>query len=179
MPRLLVCKECKTIEELPLWDGDPKDEPQDQLLDNLVRRHVQKHGETEDSAMLLNVPDEAWNDPNDQLRILTNLQERWTGFVPSAYHLMNTFAEDALRCYNKHHRPTGGCIDYCEPNKLLTSNLWHSEMDDFIDKSDRKKYSLSGRTPVYLCQWCPVETWVTTKKRNEKHLYDRVPGEID
>jgi hypothetical protein len=173
VPRLLVCRECRTIEEIPLYDGPAQLEAQDPLLDNLVRRHVQSHGDiSPDSAALL-VADESpckcvkcrgtctfWEGHRDE--ILGNLKERWTGFHPEFYHSVSTFKEDAMRCYNLHRRPQGtDCIDFQSDRKRLTPDHW-----------DPKKH-------VYLCHFCPVASSVVFAKRLARGMYDRQPGETD
>jgi hypothetical protein len=166
MPRLLVCRECRTIEQLPLYDGPPQLEAQDPLLDNLVRRHVQTHGDiSPDSAALLVASEDAcncvkcrgrgptfWDAHRDE--VLGGLRERWTGFHPEWYATKDTYAEDAMRCYNLHRRPKGtDCIDYRDDNRKLTSKNWPA------DKA------------VYLCNFCPVESQVTTAIRAAAGMY--------
>ena len=188
MPRLLVCRECKTIEELPLYDGPKELEAADPLLDNLVRRHVQKHGDMRTDAAALLVASEDicrcnekklvdasgtvtmtrprvggthtfWQGHRDD--ILKGLRERWTGFDPWVYQEMSTFKEDAMRCFNLHRRPAGtDCIDYQTDRKRLTPHDW------------------KGRN-VYLCDFCPVNSAVETAKRHAAGLYKRLPGEVD
>jgi len=157
MPRLLVCKECSTIDTLPTqWeteDGDP-------LLDTVVRRHVQKHGDTrEDCAVLLRVDDNDWEYHRDE--ILSNLKSRWTGFHPEFYATIDTFKEDAAKCYNRHGRPKGAdCIDFCDDSKRLTPADWKG-------------------SHVYLCHFCVVASSVTTAIRMKRGMYDKEPGEVD
>ena len=154
--RLLICKECNTIDTLPTqWEtenGDP-------LLDTVVRRHVQKHGDSrDDCAVLLRVEDDAWEHHRDD--ILANLKSRWTGFHPEFYATVDTFKEDAAKCYTRHHRPKDGCIDWQDDSKRLTPSDWH-------------------QAHVYLCNFCVVQSSVTTAVRLQRKMYDKEPGEID
>lgn len=171
MPRLLVCRECKTIESLPLYDGPSELEAQDPLLDNVVRRHVQKHGDRgPDTAALLVASEDLCTCPTckgkagtfwdmHHSEILGNLKERWTGFDPEFYAAKDTYLEDAMRCYNLHRRPKGtDCIDYETDPKRLTPHDW------------------KGRN-VYLCHFCPVAVSVKTAQRHLAGLYRREPGE--
>jgi hypothetical protein len=158
VPRLLICRECKTIDLLPTqWETD---DPRDPLLDTVVRRHVQKHGDTrEDCAALLSIKDEDWEGHKDE--ILANLRERWTGFHPEFYATKDTFVEDAGKCYNQHGRPKGAdCIDFCDDSKRLTPSDWQT-----------------GH--VYLCHFCVVSSAVTTAIRMKKGMYDKEPFEVD
>lgn len=171
MPRLLVCRECSTIEELPLFDGPKELEAQDPMLDNVVRRHVQKHGDLKsDAAALLVAPEDIctcakceghnvtfWEAHRDE--VLKGLGERWTGFHPEFYATKDTYREDALRCYNLHRRPKGAdCIDWKADNRRLTPEGW------------------KGRE-VFLCHFCPVASSVVTEMRHKRGLYKREPGE--
>jgi hypothetical protein len=179
----LVCRECKTIEELPLYHGPPQLEAQDPLLDNLVRRHVQLHGDVgPNSAALLVASEDPCNcgekktlDMNGRLApnpirirenhtfwqghkddVLKGLAERWTGFHPEFYATKDTYKEDAMRCYNLHRRPSGtDCIDYRDDNRKLTGKHW---------PKDRS---------VYLCDFCPVSSQVTTAIRHAAGMYKR------
>jgi len=190
MPRLLVCRECRTIEELPLYSGPPQLEAQDPILDNLVRRHVQRHGDMKPDAAALLVASEDpchcdektlvdartgtkmrnplrihgthtfWEGHRDD--VLKGLQERWTGFHPEFYATKDTYREDAMRCFNLHRRPKGtDCIDWRDDGRKLTNRDWPA------DKA------------VYLCDFCPVASQVTTAIRHAAGMYKRAPGEVD
>lgn len=140
------------------------------MLDQLVQRHVQKHGELQDSAALLRASDDFcncakcrglhtfWSAHQDE--ILKGLKERWTGFEPEFYATKDTFTEDALRCYDLHRRPKGtDCIDW---------------------QSDRKRLTPENRPKhVYLCDFCPVASTVATAMRHVRGMYRKEPGEID
>jgi len=188
MPRLLVCRECKTIEQLPLYDGPPELEAQDPILDGLVRRHVQAHGDIKpDMAALLVaseepctcgerprvdvngriLPGNAWIRGNHTFweghkdEVLKGLKERWTGFDPEFYATKDTYREDAMRCFNLHRRPQGtDCIDWQADNRRLTPSGWK-------------------KNHVYLCHFCPVASSVATAKRLARGMYNREPGEVD
>jgi len=190
MPRLLVCRECQTIEELPLYDGPPELEHQDPVLDNVVRRHVQRHGDlrADGAALLVASEDPCLCEEKGQVihlgtggrshgrtsvlgrhtfweghkdDVLKGLKERWTGFHPEFYATKDTYAEDALRCYKAHRRPKGtDCIDWHSDTKRLTPAEW------------------KGRE-VYLCDFCPVASTVMTEIRHRRGAYKREPGETD
>jgi hypothetical protein len=167
-----VCRECQTIDQLPLFDGPKELEAQDPLLDSVVRRHVQRHGDMRTDAAALLVADDSkpcncelhksrgptfWEGHRDD--ILKNLGERWTGFHPEFYATKDTFQEDAMRCYNIHRRPKGtDCIDYHDDSRRLTPANW------------------KGRE-VYLCDFCPVSSTVTTAIRHAAGMYKRESGD--
>lgn len=178
MPRLLICKPCRTIETLPLFEGPSAEEAQDPLLDGLVRRHVQKHGDIQsDAGLLMRVKDTDWD--KHRFEILNNLKQRWTGFEPSLYAIKSTYEEDAMACFRRHGRPTADCYDWRDDSKLLTPTSWHRESDD-IDRSEQKKILAEiapARQPVYLCDFCPVAIYYTTRLRMAAGAYDKQPGE--
>ena len=163
-----------TIEQLPLYDGPPQLEASDPLLDNIVRRHVQKHGDMKtDSAALLVASEDSCTCPSCKGRagsfwdvhrteVLSGLKERWTGFHPEFYATKDTYREDAMRCFNLHRRPQGtDCIDYRDDNRKLSGRNWPQ------DKA------------VYLCDFGPVKTAVDTAIRHAAGMYKRAPGEVD
>jgi hypothetical protein len=174
MPRLLVCRECQTIETFPLWQGAPEEEARDPMLDGLVQRHVQKHGDMRpDAAALLVASEDFCTCPTckgdkgtfwdmHQTEVLKGLRERWTGFDPEYYAQIDTFKVDAGRCWSLHRQPKGtDCIDWLDDRKRLTPKNWPQ------DKS------------VYLCHFCPVASQVVTAKRHARGMYKRQPGEED
>jgi len=100
-----------------------------------------------------------WEGHQDE--ILSGLKERWTGFHPEWYATKDTYAEDAGRCYNVHRRPKGtDCIDWRSDRKRLTPENW------------------AGRH-VYLCDFCPVASSVTTAMRWAKGYYRKEPGDTE
>lgn len=180
MPRLLLCKNkaCQTLEELPIYTGPPEQEADDPLLNNLVKRHLERHGAmADDEAALLVVADEDWADSAKRDGILKELTHRNTGFSPEIYAVKNTFQEDALRCYSAHSRPKDGCIDYCDHSKMLTTSAWKAEGEELVDSSDAKlfkdhlKENKDPANDVYLCHFCPVQSYVNTEVRFKKGLY--------
>jgi hypothetical protein len=174
MPRLLVCRECKTIDQLPLYDGPKELESQDPILDRVVQQHVQRHGDVNpEVAALLVAPEDIcicpkckgsgatfWQAHQDE--VLKGLGERWTGFHPEWYATKDTLSEDALRCYNIHRRPKGtDCIDWQADSRRLTPESWPKEKS------------------VYLCHFCPVASTVVTEIRYRKGRYKKEAGEVD
>ena len=172
MPRLLVCRECQTIEQLPLYDGPKELEVRDPILDNVVRRHVQRHGDINpEGAALLTVEEKpceckrcrgfrsVWDGHQDE--ILKGLNQRWTGFNPEFYASIDTYKEDAGRCFNLHRRPKGtDCVDWRDDSRRLTPADWKGK-------------------EVYLCDFCPVASTVVTAMRSARGMYNKQPGETE
>lgn len=165
--RLLHCKVCDSIEELPLFDGAPEN---DHLLQILVDRHVFPSGEPH-VGRLFRLPQMSWESTEARKQIIEQIKGGGSAgldeFDPEFYATRNTFQEDALKCYNAHLRPTDGCPDYESPSKRLLPNT----------KEDRKEVGLvdPSKAPgpkTYLCQFCPVSSVVMTKKNALRGLYD-------
>lgn len=156
MIRLLVCRDCRTIEELPGYDGPVE---YDVLLDTAVERHIFPNGERH-IGNLMTVEDRVWSDPSAKAEIVKRIAEKTTGLNSEFYATKNTYEEDALGCYSRHGRPTDGCSEYHDerkrignPTKELAAN-WHNHP-----------------FKVYLCDFCPVKSWVLTQERYKAGLY--------
>lgn len=181
--RLLLCRRCETVEELPDYAG-PADE--DFLLQHVVARHqrctpggAQVGGQDPTEALqgdraLARVERKHWNAPETRQQILAQLGVAATGFEQKFYDVRNTFQEDALKCYAKHMRPKDGCIDYKEQayevgNALLTEDERKARTQSGLllrhDKQTQKK--------VYLCDFCPVKSKVQEKVFKKRGLYKK------
>lgn len=149
--RLLRCTRCKTLEELPDFRGRPED---DVALDHLVMVHQQRHPFHEDKdAFLLRVNEELWRRRKKELhrKIWEDVKQEG-GFVPEYYATRDTFKEDAVKCHIQHNRQVP-CIDWRVDRKRLgnpTKEGWRE-----------------GRVKVYLCDYCPVRTFVEAKAREQ------------
>lgn len=152
--RLLVCKDCRSIEELPDYAGNPRD---DVLLEDTVSRHMYE-GITHEVA-LIKVPVKWWNDKNIQSKLIKQISQGGSKGLEEIeggedyYGTRDTYREDALKCFQRHGRPKEGCIDYQNHDKRIgnpTSEGWKTG------------------PRVYACNFCPVQTWVDKKKREEQ-----------
>lgn len=155
MTRLLLCHTCKSIEELPDYQGPAE---HDVLLDDAVGRHRFPNG-LEHIGKLAQVDTKDWDDNAKRAAILEQIKtavEKSTGMPSEWYETKNTYQADALKCYSQHHRPTEGCIDYCDSGKRLGNPT-------------RAGWEAGPR--VFLCHFCPVETWVRTQVRHQKGAY--------
>lgn len=152
--RLLICHSCRTIEELPDYQGPAE---YDVILDHAVEAHRFADGR-EHLGKLAAVDETAWRDPGRRNAILDKIREatKSTGLPGEFYATKNTYQEDALRCYGRHHRPKEGCIDYCDSDKRI---------------GNPTKAGWQAGPRVFICQFCPVETWVQTQVRHQKGLY--------
>ena len=152
--RLVRCTDCKSIEELPDFEGNPAN---DVLLDDLLTKsHIYASGTTHEVA-LIKVPERLWRDDKVRPRIVEQLSagasKGLDEFDADHYATRDTYREEALKCFDRHHRPKGAdCLDYRDQSKRLgnpTSEGWKTG------------------PRVFLCQFCPVQTQVDRAKRGE------------
>jgi hypothetical protein len=156
--RLLICRDCKTIEPLPDYSGDVE---HDYLLDYLVKQH--RTNEVEHIGMLARVASSDWNNPAAQAEISKRLVKDFggeTGLGSDFYNTRDTLREDAMSCWGQHLR-TPDCNDYKSDAKRLTPGTAQARkeagMPAFRTKDDR-----------YLCEFCPVHSMVETKRYNDE-----------
>jgi uncharacterized protein YlaI len=154
--RLLICRDCRTIEELPDFDGPPE---HDVLLDHLTEAHVYPNGEKHFGNLAV-VPADQWRDPSMQQAIVKQISSRTTGLESEFYATKNTYEEDALKCFKAHHRPKGSCGEFKDERKRLGNP--HKEL-----AANWRNHPFK----VYLCDFCPVKTWVDTQERAQAGLY--------
>jgi hypothetical protein len=159
--RLLICHTCKSVEELPDYQGNAR---HDHLLSFLVKAHQNPDG-TGHLGALANVEKKNWDSPVVREAILARLREECghTGLDPSFYATRDTFGEDALGCFQLHHRNIK-CNEYKSERKRLTPGT----------AEERKAAGLPKYRATfdrYLCEFCPVHTAVTEALRFKAGLY--------
>jgi len=150
--------------ELPDYEGHPDG---DILLEQLLEKHctcssacrhphVQKPGERHVGNMM-QIDDATYAKRRTEI-----LKEMWRDYPDMGEEdilvsARNTYVEDASACFNRHSRPKMGCIDYRDDKKRIGSPT--------------KNRMLAELAPVYLCDFCPVKTWVTTEIRHSRGMY--------
>lgn len=159
--RLLYCYNCKSIEEIPDFEGNPDD---DVLLELTIEKH-QSAG-VPHNGFLSKIGIKTYQMPGAKQQIIKNLRDRVGGGLadidPEYYATKATFHEDAMKCYDLHLRPAGGCPDYGSDKKKLIPKT----------QADRKELGLSKSTSsIYLCDFCPVKTHVVTQQRKQTGMY--------
>jgi hypothetical protein len=158
--RLLYCRTCGSIEELPDFDGPPQ---YDDLLNISVERHRFPSGD-EHIGSLFKVDIRVWAQYEARRKIIEQIKggaSKGLGEIDEAfYDTKSQFAEDALKCYQQHMRPKGQCPDYMSDSKVLLPNT----------KADRKELGLTdiskvGGPKTKLCQFCVTgDTEVVTRE---------------
>jgi hypothetical protein len=154
--RLLVCKNCRTIDELPSAEEDPGDT----LLNITVERHGDLH-----YGRLWNVPKAVWSTPalkEDVIKQLSGGEGEGLGLP--FYNTRMQFAEDAMNCYSIHNRPKGQCPDYKSDKKKLSAGTEQMRKAENLD-------AYSGPT-IYLCDFCPVKSFNMVKTHDKIKAFD-------
>ena len=145
--RLVRCSTCKTLEEIPDYQGDPQF---DLVLDDVVRRHEDKHRDRE-TLVLMRVNIEDWENPQRKRQIHKSIWSGVTGFVPEYYATKSTYQEDAAKCFRAHHFSVP-CIDWKIDSKRIgnpTKEGWKQAV-----------------VKIFLCDFCVVKVKVQEAQRN-------------
>lgn len=168
--RLLRCLVCETWEELPDYDG-PTDK--DYLLEISLQKHVFPSGDPH-VGKLFKVPVKAWGSYEQRKAILDQLGRGGSKGLDeldpekSFYDTKMTFASDAMDCWKRHNQPKHSCDDYQSDKKRLLPDTAKERADLNLPKPEH----LDG-PKIYLCNFCPYHSVVTTRKRQLMGMYDK------
>jgi hypothetical protein len=169
--RLLFCNACRTLEPVPEYTGGLDVDP---LVEHLVMEHTQKdpmaHGgiqlSTSPFRLAKDIPENRWAIPEERAKIieLVNKENKRVGFDAWVSEAIDTYADDALKCFRQHHRPPEACIDWWSDTKRIGRPTPEGK------KAVKENYKLGSSDP-HLCQFCPVASWVQTQINWEAGLY--------
>lgn len=172
---LLICKTCKSVEELPyvktgkyLSEGK-YDQEFNPFLEGATRVHNAKGCER---GLLADVKTGYWMTPKVKASIVEQIQKQFTGksaltegldaFGTNFYGLKDTFSADAMSCWRVHNSPKGQCDDYKTDRKKLDPGT----------SKDRSAAGIAQSTiTVHLCDFCPVKMYNQKKAYEAKGLY--------
>jgi hypothetical protein len=166
--RLLMCFVCNTLEELPDYDGPVE---QDYLLEISIEKHVFPSGEPH-KGKLFKLPVKSWATADQRKAILGQLSAGGSRGLDeldpdkSFYDTKMTFMEDAMKCYAAHNRPKIECPDYGSPQKRLLPNSAKERAELNLPKPEH-----ADGPKIYLCNFCPMHSTVTTNNRLKQGLY--------
>lgn len=170
---LLICKTCKTIEELPYakngeYLGDGK---YSQENNPFLQEAVAPHERGGHMGLLTDVNFVYWMTPKVKSSIIAQIKEQFTGngspltagldaLGTDFYNLKDTYSSDAMSCWQLHNRTTN-CEDYKKDRKLLDPGT----------SAERKLEGLGKSTiKVYLCDFCPMKMEVQKRAIKERGL---------
>jgi hypothetical protein len=165
--RLLYCYNCKTIEELPDFEGHPDD---DVTLQILVEKH--ESAGIPHNGFLSKIGVKLYSRPEVKKQVIENLRNKVGGGLadidPDYYTTKATFYDDAMKCYSEHLRPKEGCTDWRAKNKRLVPK----NTAELRKEAGLMSAAKSAGTNVFLCDFCPVKTHYSTQQRKAAGLYE-------
>ena len=148
--RLLVCKTHGVMYKMRPYDGVPE---YDQELRELCDRHNAQVPDPENCRALIFRTDAETATKLDVETALKNELKEQDVYIRD---FRDELKVDALRCFNRHSRPSQGCIDWCNDDKTIGRKTG-------IPKDKRQ----------YLCMYCPAAEYYTHRQRIELGLYDK------
>jgi hypothetical protein len=172
---LLLCKTCRSIEEIP-YDKSGKylgEGKYDQENNPFLAEVNAPHERGGHYGALLDINWVYWMTPKVKESLIAKIKEQMftdnplssgldvfgTGF----YDLKDTFSADAMSCWKVHNSPKGQCPDYKTERKILKAGTDKERAAAGIGKSTIK---------VHLCDFCPVKMYNQKKAYEEKGLYN-------
>lgn len=168
--RVLKCSKCRSIEEVPDYDGPEGGENTmefDQVLKFFTDQHVSKNC-VRDDFTIIRFPVKFWMVPKVREGIEAQLKEGASGldvFGTNFYDTKNNFSADAMNCWIREHNQTKDCGDYKHDKKRLKPGTSVERAALGLEKE--------GTGPkVYLCDYCPVKSLVQEKAFKKKGLYN-------
>ena len=172
---LLVCKTCKTIEEVPYaktgkYLGEGK---YDQTDNPFLQEAAAPHERGGHFGMLTDINFVYWMTPKVKTSIIAQLKKQFTGDSPLTvgldalgtgfYDLKDTYSSDAMSCWRVHNTPKGQCSDYKTDRKLLNAGTDKERAAEGLGKSTIK---------VHLCDFCPVKMYNPQQAYKARGLYE-------
>ena len=167
--RLLVCRKCKSIDEVPEYEGPEGGENSaeyDHTLRFFIDQHLEK-GCKKDNWIMYNLPTKYWVIPKVKESIEKQIGEGAQGldvFGTNFYATKANFTSDAMSCWIA-HKQTKDCGDYKTDAKLLKPDTDKERKEAGLEKA-------GGGPKVYLCDYCPVKSIVQEKAYKKKGLYN-------
>lgn len=166
--RLLICAVCKSVEELPPYEG-----PQER--DDTGNYKVSFHRFPSGNYHPFTVGDvqaSAWANKGNRTAILQEISRHVEGLGEAGlgaefYDVKANFGEDAIACWKRHGRPGSQHKNSCEDYK-------HDRMRLLPDtRAERKAEGLNpkSRPNTFLCQFCPYHRVVEDRVRAAQGYY--------
>lgn len=151
MPRLLTCQSCQVMYRLRDYDG-PAD--YDMELIEIIKRHL---GQAQDpdpdshKSIIIRCDEKTWEKLGDETKIKEELaKNEW-----EVREIRDDMKVEALKCFNRHNRPSGMCPDFEDSSKTIGRTIG-------VPKENRQ----------YLCHYCPASAYVIHKVRKAKGMYN-------
>ena len=171
---LLICKQCKTIQEVPYYKGGKSlgEGKYDQTDNPWLQGAIGDCERQGHFGVLTDCLTIAWmGNPKVKDSILAQIKEQILGggstgldvFGTGFYDLKETYSTDAMSCWKVHNSPKGQCPDYKSDRKQLKAGT----------EKERKDAGLAAsKIKVYLCDFCPVKMHNQKRAYEERGLYN-------
>jgi hypothetical protein len=164
--RLLHCKVCSSIEELPPFNGKPEE---DHLLQIACENHRFPSGD-EHKGLLFIVPVKVWMNTDARKDVIRQIKgggsKGLAEIDDSFYDTKSQFGEDAMSCWKQKNKPQDNCDEYQSERKRLLPDTTKERKELGMDK-------IGDTGPKnYLCHFCPIHSKVVQRKRQLMGLYD-------
>ena len=168
MMRVLKCIRCRSIEEVPGYEGPEGGEntaEYDLTMKFFTDQHVSK-GCKRDDLVQYTLPVRFWMIPKVKEGIIEQLKEGSKGldvFGTNYYETKENLSADAMNCWMREHNQPQDCLDYKSDKKQLKAG------------TDKERIALglpvlNNGPKVYLCDYCPVKSIVQKKAFRKKGL---------
>lgn len=172
---LLICKTCKTVEEIYfdtskpyVQDGETKyDQRDNPFLHEAVAPHERKNC----LGLLSDVDRQFWLSAKGREASIEGIKkqlldgsgsEGLAALQNDIYDIKANFSMDAMRCYSLHNRPQGQCSDYKSESRVIKPKT----------DAERKEAGLAKtNVKAYLCDFCPVKSFNQKKVYESRGLY--------
>ncbi len=151
MQRLLLCKSCGILYKLPPYDDGPAE--YDMALIDVIDRHLQQSDDPRPEShlsLIFRTDDETAS----KLDLETAIKKELADQDIFVRELRDDLKVDALKCFNRHNRPSNGCPDYGDESKIIG-----------------RKVGVPTDKRQYLCMYCPAQEHVTHQLRIRKGMY--------
>lgn len=147
--RLLVCKHHGVMWKMRPYDGPAE---YDMELRELCDRHNAQVPDPQNCRALIFRTDEETAKKLDMETVLKNKMAEQDVYIKD---FRDELKVDALKCFNRHNRPTQGCIDWCHESKTIG-----------------RKIGVPPEKRQYLCMYCPAGAFYAHKEREAMGMYD-------
>lgn len=152
MARLMACNPCGIMWRMRDYDGDPQ---YDMELREIIDRHLAMAVDPRPEshlATLFRVSDKEAS----LMDVESALQKELKDINVFIRETRDDMKLDAVKCFNAHNRPAGGCPDWENDSKVIGRKIG-------VPRSDWQ----------YLCHFCPAAQHVVFKARQAKGMYDK------
>jgi hypothetical protein len=147
--RLLVCKHHGVMWKMRPYDGPAE---YDMELRELCDRHNAQVPDPQNCKALIFRTDEETASKLDMETVLKNKLAEQDVYIKD---FRDELKVDALKCFNRHNRPTQGCIDWCTEGKTVG-----------------RKVGVPPDKRQYLCMYCPAAQYYAHRERDAMGMYD-------